>query len=84
MPSAGRRSVADMSLQAGAIGAGQAADRSRALAKLKFGDIAFRALTRSSAILVLLLFVPLIAAVPYFVYVWRTRGMPRPEALATD
>jgi phosphate transport system permease protein len=55
MPSAGRRSVADMALQAGAIGAGQAADRSRALAKLKFGDIAFRALTRSSAILVLLL-----------------------------
>jgi phosphate transport system permease protein len=44
-----------MALQAGAIGAGQAADRSRALAKLKFGDIAFRALTRSSAILVLLL-----------------------------
>ena len=34
--------------------------------------------------LVLLLFVPLIVAVPYFLYVWRTRGMPRPEALATD
>ena len=34
--------------------------------------------------LVLLLFVPLIAAIPYFLYVWRTRGMPRPEALATD
>ena len=34
--------------------------------------------------LLLLIFVPVIVAVPYFVYVWRTRGMPRPEALATD
>ncbi len=34
--------------------------------------------------LLLLLFVPLIVAVPYFVYVWRTRGLPRPDALAND
>jgi membrane protease YdiL (CAAX protease family) len=34
--------------------------------------------------LLLLLFVPLIAVLPYVVYVWRTRGMPRPEVLAND
>jgi len=34
--------------------------------------------------LILLLFVPVIVALPYFIYVWRTRGLPRPEALATD
>ena len=34
--------------------------------------------------LLLLLFVPVIVALPYFIYVWRTRGMPRPEALAND
>lgn len=33
---------------------------------------------------VLLVFVPVIVAIPYVVYVWRTRGLPRPEALATD
>jgi hypothetical protein len=32
----------------------------------------------------LLIFVPVIVAMPYFIYVWRTRGMPRPETLATD
>ena len=34
--------------------------------------------------LVLLLFVPLIAAVPYVIYVWRTHGVLNPQALATD
>jgi membrane protease YdiL (CAAX protease family) len=34
--------------------------------------------------LLLLLFVPVVVALPYIIYVWRTRGMPRPEALATD
>ncbi len=34
--------------------------------------------------LLLLLFVPVIVALPYIVYVWRTRGMPRPDVLATD
>ncbi|HJT65927.1 MAG TPA: CPBP family intramembrane glutamic endopeptidase [Pyrinomonadaceae bacterium] len=34
--------------------------------------------------LLLLLFVPLIVALPYFLYVWRTRGIPRPEVFATD
>ena len=34
--------------------------------------------------LLLLVFVPLIVALPYFLYVWRTRGIPRPEVLATD
>jgi phosphate transport system permease protein len=55
MQPAGRRPVADLALQTGAIGAGQATDRSRALAKLKFGDIVFRGLTRTSAVFVLLL-----------------------------
>ncbi len=32
----------------------------------------------------LLIFVPAIVAIPYLVYVWKTRGMPRPEALTTD
>lgn len=32
----------------------------------------------------LLVFVPVVVAVPYVVYVWRTRGIPRPEVLATD
>ena len=34
--------------------------------------------------LLLLLFVPLIVALPYFFYVWRTRGMPRADVLAND
>jgi membrane protease YdiL (CAAX protease family) len=32
----------------------------------------------------LLIFVPAIVAIPYLVYVWKTRGMPRPEVLTTD
>jgi len=34
--------------------------------------------------LVLLVFVPVIVAVPYVIYVWRTRGLLNPQALATD
>jgi membrane protease YdiL (CAAX protease family) len=34
--------------------------------------------------LLLLLFVPVIVVLPYVIYVWRTRGMPRPEVLAND
>jgi membrane protease YdiL (CAAX protease family) len=34
--------------------------------------------------LLLLVFVPLIVALPYLFYVWRTRGMPRAEVLAND
>ena len=55
MNPAGRRPVADLALQAGAMGAGETTDRSRALAKLKFGDILFRGLTRTAAMFVLLL-----------------------------
>jgi phosphate transport system permease protein len=47
--------VADFALQAGAMSAGETADRSRALAKLKVGDVVFRGLTKSAAIFVLLL-----------------------------
>jgi phosphate transport system permease protein len=42
-------------LPAGRIDAGEASDRSRVLAKLRLGDIAFRSLTRTAAIFVLLL-----------------------------
>ena len=34
--------------------------------------------------LLFLLFVPVVAALPYLAYVWRTRGLPRAEVLATD
>jgi len=34
--------------------------------------------------LLLLLVVPVIVAVPYFIYVWKTRGVPSPQALAND
>ena len=36
------------------------------------------------ASVILLVFVPLIVALPYFVYRWKTSGLPRPEALAND
>ena len=34
--------------------------------------------------LLLLVFVPLIVALPYFFYLWRTHGMPRADVLAND
>ncbi|HEY3581131.1 MAG TPA: type II CAAX endopeptidase family protein [Pyrinomonadaceae bacterium] len=34
--------------------------------------------------LLLLLIVPIIVAVPYFLYVWTSRGVPSPQALAND
>jgi len=55
MQSAGRRKVADLALQGGAIGSGVASARSKALSKLKLGDNAFRHLTRAAAVFVLLL-----------------------------
>ena len=45
--------------------------------------LAFAILTWVGSV-ALLIIVPAIVALPYFVYVWRTRGMPRPEILATD
>jgi membrane protease YdiL (CAAX protease family) len=32
----------------------------------------------------LLLFVPVIIALPYFIYLWRTSGVPTPETLTSD
>ena len=55
MQSAGRRKVADLALQGGAIGSAVASSRSRALSKLKLGDNVFRHLTRAAAAFVLLL-----------------------------
>jgi phosphate transport system permease protein len=55
MEPAGRRTVADMALQTDAMGSRSTADRSRALAKLKFSDLVFHGLTRAAAMFVLLL-----------------------------
>jgi len=55
MQSPGRRSVADLALQSGSLGASEAASRSKALGRLKLGDIAFRHLTRTAAYFVLIL-----------------------------
>ena len=55
MQPAGRRSVVDLALQSGALGRSEAASRSKALARLKLGDTAFRHLTRAAAYGVLIL-----------------------------
>src|SRR4029079_724099 len=55
MQPAGRRDVGDLALQGGAIRTQEGATRSQALARLRFGDVAFRHLTRVAAIMVLLL-----------------------------
>ena len=47
--------MADLALQTDAIGTRLATDRSRALAKLRFSDIAFRNMTWAAAVFVLLL-----------------------------
>lgn len=46
-------------------------------------NLLFGILTWFGSVL-LLVFVPLIVTIPYFIYLFRTHGMPRPEALATD
>jgi phosphate transport system permease protein len=55
MQPARRRTVVDMALQSGALQDSGAASRSKALGRLKLGDIAFRHLTRAAAMFVLLL-----------------------------
>src|SRR6188472_3474483 len=55
MQPAGRPSVADLALQSGALHASEVSSRSKALERLKLGDIAFRHLTRAAAMFVLLL-----------------------------
>jgi phosphate transport system permease protein len=55
MPPAGRRDVVDLALQGGAIRTGEANSRSKALAKLQFGDAAFKHVTRAAAFTVLLI-----------------------------
>jgi phosphate transport system permease protein len=55
MQPAGRRTVVDLALQGGAMTAGEATSRSKALARLKLGDSVFRHLTRAAAFGVLLL-----------------------------
>jgi phosphate transport system permease protein len=51
----GRQSVVDLALQSGSLGVSEAASRSKALGRLRLGDIAFRNLTRAAAIGVLVL-----------------------------
>src|ERR1051326_8284039 len=55
MQPSGRRKVADLALRTGAVEADHVMGRTRALARLRLGDIIFRNLTRSSAAFVLLL-----------------------------
>jgi phosphate transport system permease protein len=55
MQSAGRRTVTDFALQGGAVRAQDVPSRAKVLARLQLGDTAFRYLTRSAAILVLVL-----------------------------
>src|SRR3954451_4922079 len=55
MQPAGRRDVVDLALQGGAIRASEAVSRSRALARLRLRDAAFRHLTRATAVMVLLI-----------------------------
>ena len=55
MPSARRRSVSDFALTGTGVAATEAPSRAKVLARLHFGDKAFRLITRSAAILVLLL-----------------------------
>jgi phosphate transport system permease protein len=55
MQPAGRRSVVDLALQSGALGATEVSSRSKALGRLKFGDTAFRHITRAAAYFVLVL-----------------------------
>jgi len=55
MQPAGRRDVVDLALQGGAVRASEAVSRSQALARLRLGDVAFRHLTRTAAIMVLLI-----------------------------
>ena len=51
----GEQSVADLALQSGALQASEASSRSKALARLKLSDSAFRQLTRAAAYFVLIL-----------------------------
>jgi phosphate transport system permease protein len=55
MQPARRRDVVDLALQGGAISAGEATSRAKALAKLQLSDALFRHLTRIAAICVLII-----------------------------
>jgi phosphate transport system permease protein len=55
MPSAGRRSVTDMALQGAAIETTEAPSRAKVLGRLRLGDLAFRYLTRTAALMVLVI-----------------------------
>jgi phosphate transport system permease protein len=62
MPSAGRRLVTDIALQGTAIEVAEAPSRTKVLQRLRLGDAAFRILTRTAAITVLLLLGSVIVA----------------------
>ncbi len=55
MQPTGRQGVADMALQGGAISVAEQSDRSKALQRLRLGDIIFEQLTRAAAIAVLII-----------------------------
>jgi phosphate transport system permease protein len=65
MQPTGRGPVVDVALQGGAISVSEKADRSKALQRLKFRDVAFRHLTRTAAFVVLLILSGIIVSLVY-------------------
>jgi phosphate transport system permease protein len=55
MQPAGRRNVVDLALQGGTMASSAVTSRSKVIARLRLGDVAFRHLTRAAAVLVLLI-----------------------------
>src|SRR6185437_11155796 len=62
---AGRRPVVDVALQGGAISVAEQVDRAKVLGRLRFGDAAFRNLTRLAAITVLAILGGIIVSLVY-------------------
>ena len=65
MNSARRRPVVDVALQSGALSVTEQVDRAKVLQRLRLGDIAFRWLTRSAAVTVLLILGGIIVSLVY-------------------
>jgi len=65
MQSSGRRPVVDVELQGGAIPVASQADRVKVLQRLRLGDAAFRHLTRTAAITVLIILGGIIVSLVY-------------------
>src|ERR687889_685315 len=82
MQPGGRPKVVDMALQSGALQHGEAVSRAKALSRLKFGDIAFRQLTRAAAMFVLLLLSGIIVSL--FIGSWPALSTFGPGFLVSE